>query len=90
MKLNFLKNEKEHVEVILEGEDHSFPGALREKLAAEKGVEFISVTREHPTAAWPKLVLKTKGKSAKELLKSAAKELLKESKDFASQMKKKA
>ena len=90
MKLNFLKDEKDHVEVILEGEDHSFPNALREKLLEEKGVEFVSVTREHPTAAFPKLVLKTKGKSARELLKSAAKELLKDSKDFASQVKKKA
>jgi len=90
MKLNFLKDEKDHIEVLLEGEEHSFPNALREKLLDEKGVEFVSVAREHPTASWPKLVLKTKGRAARDVLKAAAKELLKESKEFTAQMKRKA
>ena len=90
MKLNFLKDEKDHVEVLLEGEEHSFPNALREKLLGEKGVEFVSVTRAHPTAEAPKLVLTTKGRGAREILKAAVKELHKEAKEFTSQMKRKA
>jgi DNA-directed RNA polymerase subunit L len=90
MKLNFLKDEKDHVEVSFEGEEQSFPNALREKIVGEKGIEFVSVTREHPTASWPKLVLRTKGRSARDVLKSAVKELQKEAKEFTSQMKRKA
>lgn len=89
MKLNFLKDQKDYVEVLLEGEEHSFPNALRERLLGEKGVEFVSVTREHPTAAWPKLVLRTKGRGARDALKAAVKELHKEAKEFAAQMKRK-
>ncbi|MDO8339442.1 MAG: DNA-directed RNA polymerase subunit L [Candidatus Burarchaeum sp.] len=90
MKLEFLVDEKNHVELILHGEDHSFANALREKILEEKGVEFVSVTREHPTAASPKLVLKTKGKPARELLTDAVKALQKDTKEFMSHMKKSA
>jgi len=88
MELEFLKNEKNHIEVLLHGEEHSFPNALRERLVGEKGVEFVAVTRDHPTAADPKLVLKTKGRSAQEVLMSAVKALQKDVKSFTSQMKK--
>ncbi|RLG19783.1 hypothetical protein DRN67_01790 [Candidatus Micrarchaeota archaeon] len=87
MKLEFLKDEKNHLEAIMHGEDHSFPNALREKLSAAKGVEFVAVTREHPTAADPKLVLKTKGKDARAVLADAIKELQKDARTFASSMK---
>jgi DNA-directed RNA polymerase subunit L len=90
MELEFLKKEKNHVEVILHGEDHSFPSALREKLVAEKGVEFVAVTRDHPTAADPKLVLKTKGKDAREVIASAVRALQKDVKGFTSHMKRHA
>ncbi|VVC03959.1 DNA-directed RNA polymerase subunit L [Candidatus Burarchaeum australiense] len=87
MKLEFLKDEKNHIELILHGEDHSFPNALREKILEEKGVEFVSVTREHPTAAFPKLVLKTKGRSARDVLAEAVKALQKDTKEFLGPMK---
>lgn len=90
MKLEFLVDEKNHIELILNGEDHSFANALREKILEEKGVEFVSVTREHPTAAWPKLVLKTKGRPARELLTDAVKALQKDTKEFIPSMKKSA
>ena len=90
MKLEYVKDEKNHVEVILHGEEHSFPSALREKLSEEKGVEFVAVTREHPTAAYPKLVLKTKGRAAREVLADAVKSLQKDVKAFTSSMKRHA
>ncbi|MCK4714968.1 MAG: DNA-directed RNA polymerase subunit L, partial [Candidatus Aenigmarchaeota archaeon] len=86
----FLKDEKNYVEVILQGEDHSFPNALREKLVEQKGVEFVAVTREHPTATYPKLVLKTKGRAAREVLADAVKALQKDVKGFGSSMKRHA
>jgi len=90
MKIEFVVEEKDHVEVLFHGEDVTFANALRDKIMQESGVEFIAVVREHPTAKPPKLILKTKGKSAKELLKSAAKELQKDMHAIAAFAKRKA
>ena len=90
MEIEFIVDEKDHIELFFRGEDASFPQALRERLLEEDGIEFVAVVRGHPTADPPKLVLKTKGKDAKALLKSATKELQKEAHAIAAVFKRKA
>ncbi len=71
MKLNYVVDEKNHIEVQFIGEDYSIPAILKDILADMKDVEFVTYIVGHPSRDPPKLVLKTNKKDAKEIFKKA-------------------
>ncbi|MCR4369121.1 MAG: DNA-directed RNA polymerase subunit L [archaeon] len=88
MKVTVLKNEKESAEFLVEGERHSFPGLLKQKLLDNKDVEFVSYVLDHPLDRSARFVVKTKGKSPKKALEDACKEIESELSDFDKSVKK--
>ncbi len=71
IKLNFLINKKDELEIEFEGGDETIPQLLVSELINNKDIENITFKREHPLVAHPKLYIKTKNKDAKKLLISA-------------------
>ena len=78
MKLNFLVDEENHLEVQFIGEDYSIPGILKHILSENRDVEFVTYVIGHPSRDPPTLVLKTKKGNARKMLKEAVKEAIKE------------
>ena len=81
MKLEIIKNEKSELEFIVEGERHTIPNLLREKLSQNSDVEFVAYRLDHPLDQKAVFVLKTKG-SAKKVLEDTIKELQKDIEEF--------
>jgi DNA-directed RNA polymerase subunit L len=81
MKLEIIKNEKSELEFSIEGERHTIPNLLREKLSQNSDVEFVAYRLEHPLDQKAMFVLKTKG-SAKKVLEDTIKELQKDIDEF--------
>jgi len=88
MKIDVLKNEKNFVEFTIEGQRHTLPNLLKQKLLENKSVEFVSYVLEHPMDKSAKFVLRTDGKSPKKALEDAAKEIEEELDDFSKKVKK--
>jgi len=87
MKLEIIKSEKNYAEFVIEGEKHSFPNMLKQKLLEMKDVEFVSYILEHPMDTGAKFVIKTNGKSPKKILEDAAKALDQDLDDFDKKVK---
>lgn len=87
MKIEVLKSEKDYAEFVIEGERHTFPNMLKQKLLEMKQVEFVSYILEHPTDTGAKFVIKTNGKSPKKVLEEAAKALENDLDDFDKKVK---
>ena len=81
MKLEIIKNEKSELEFVLDGERHTIPNLLREKLSQNGDVEFVAYRLNHPLDQKAVFVLKTKG-SAKKVLEDTIKELQKDIEEF--------
>tara|TARA_Y100000310_G_scaffold345859_1_gene471609 strand:- start:5194 stop:5469 length:276 start_codon:yes stop_codon:yes gene_type:complete len=88
MKMNVIKSEKDYAEFSLEGEKHSFPNLLKQKLLDNSAVEFVSYLVEHPNDENAKFVIKTKGKTPKKVLEDASKEIEKDLDEFQKSVKK--
>ncbi len=88
MKATFVKDEDKHVEVLLEGEDHSIPNALKDILLENSDVEFAAYVVDHPLTGSPKIIVKTKRKKARETLKNAVETLQKRLKELDAALKK--
>ncbi len=88
MKIETLKNEKDYAEFFIDGERHTFPNLLKQKLLERKDVEFVSYVLEHPMDNKAKFVLKTKGKTPKKVLEEAVKDIDSDLEDFISKIKK--
>ncbi len=71
MKLNYVVDEKNHIEIEFIGEEYSVPAMLKDILLEKKGVEFVAYIVGHPSRDPPRLVLKTKNDDAKKILKMA-------------------
>ena len=81
MKLEIIKNEKSELEFSVEGERHTVPNLLREKLSQNSDVEFVAYRLNHPLDQKAMFVLKTKG-SAKKVLEDTVKEIQKDIDEF--------
>lgn len=88
MKTTFLVDEDKHVEVLLEGEEHSLPNVLKDILLESDDVEFAAYVIDHPLVGSPKLIIKTKRKKARETLKNAIETLQERLKEFETALKK--
>ena len=78
MEIKFLVDEKHHVEGEVAGCDYSILALIHEKLSKDKDVAFATYVIGSPSRDNPKLVVKTKKKDAKKLIKSVIDDLVKE------------
>ena len=88
MKVEIGAKDDRFIELILKGEEHSFPNALREMILEDNDVEFASYVIEHPEVGNPKLIVRTKNKKPETVIKNAVKKLEKKVKEFESLLKK--
>ncbi len=73
MKLTIIKQEKELLEFYIEGERHTLPNILREKLLKDSDVEFCAYTMDHPIENKSRFLVR--GKNPKKSIESAIKEV---------------
>jgi len=88
LKINVIAKEENYLEFEFEGEDATFPNALRTALLEDEDVEFVSCTQEHPILSRPKIVLRTKGKKPVTALKEAVKKLGRSVEEIKTSLKK--
>ncbi len=88
MKIHVINKDENYLEFEIEGEDSTFPNALRDVLLRDDEVEFVSCTVEHPILSRPKVVLRTKGKKPLTALKEAVKKLGRAAGEVRASMKK--
>ncbi len=81
MKIEVVNNEKDNLEFYIEGERHTIPNLLKEKLGKNSEVEFVAYRLDHPLDNKARFVLKTKG-NAKKILEDAIKEIQADIVDF--------
>jgi DNA-directed RNA polymerase subunit L len=88
MKLDVIKNEKDTLEFYIEGERHTLPSYLKEKILATSGVEFCAYKLDHPMDKKSRLIIKTDGKSAKKVVEDAIKTAKEELAEFKKEVDK--
>jgi DNA-directed RNA polymerase subunit L len=76
LNLKYTKEEKNHIEFELEGEEYSIPSILKDILLENPEVEFATYIMGHPSRDPPKMVIKTKKEDAKKVLKEAIKKAI--------------
>jgi len=74
MKLTVITDEKNTLEFYIEGERHTLPNLLKEKVVAANGVEFCAYKLDHPLDTRSRFIVKTDGKSAKKIVEEAIKQ----------------
>jgi len=82
MKIEVLKNEKDTLEFYIEGERHTLPNLLKEKIASADGVEFCAYRLDHPLDKRARFVVKKSGKSPKKIVEDAIKQAKEELGEF--------
>ena len=82
MKLDIVSNEKNQLEFYIEGERHTLPNYLKEKIVAMDGIEFCAYKLDHPLDKRAKFIVKTDGKSPKKIVEEAIKESKEELAEF--------
>lgn len=82
MAVNFIVNEKNHIEMEITDVDASLLYYLVEKLNSTNGVEFAATKKDHPLLGGQKLIVKTKSASAAEVTLKALKEIEEETEEF--------
>lgn len=87
MEIVTKKNEKDYLEIELKGEDYGFAQSVKELLLEDKDVEFAACRLDHPQAASPVLMIRTKKGSPFFALKGAVKKLRKQAEDFKDELK---
>ena len=87
MEIEIKKNEKDYLEIEIKGEDFGFASTIKELLFEDKDIEFAAVRMDHPQAANPVLMIRTKKGSPMFALKAAIKKLKKQANDFKDELK---
>jgi DNA-directed RNA polymerase subunit L len=82
MEVNVLMNESNEISFELIGADQSITQLIVERLNKDKSVTFAAAKVAHPLVANPTVILKTKGKKAKDVLIKTLKEIKEELNDF--------
>jgi len=85
MEMKVLINEKNVLEMEIGEADQSLAQLIAERLTDDKDVEFASYKLEHPTAARPKLYVRTKKGDAAKAVIAALKEIKAEVAEFKKQ-----
>ncbi|MCL5433752.1 MAG: hypothetical protein M1538_02110 [Candidatus Marsarchaeota archaeon] len=87
MKINIIKNEDYELQIEFEERTLVFPDLIANRLLEYSEVEFAGVNKSHPGVDRPLLVLKTKKKKAKDVLKKALEDMNEDFTDLNSQLK---
>jgi len=82
MKIEVISNEKNTLEFYIEGERHTLPNLLKEKLNQDSSVEFCAYKLDHPLDKKARIIIKTTGKAPKKALEEAIKALQDEIAEF--------
>ncbi len=77
MEIEFLKNEKNKIEFIVKGEDHTLCNALRKELWDESDVDIAAYNIDHPLIGDPVMLVETKKTDAKKAVLNASASLRK-------------
>jgi DNA-directed RNA polymerase subunit L len=80
MKIEVIKDEKDTLEFYIEGERHTLPNLLKERLSKQSDLDFVAYKLDHPIDTKARLILK--GKNPKKSLKDVVKEMQTELSDF--------
>lgn len=88
MKLNIEEKDSKYWVVEVLEADVSLPNLLSEALVEDSDVDFAACVLEHPSVSNPKIVVRTKTKSAKSALERALKSVSAQVKEFKKQIKK--
>ena len=80
MKLDVVSSTKDTLEFYIEGERHTLPNLLKERLASDPNVEFCAYRLDHPMDKRSRFVVK--GKSPKKALEDALKGIQDEVTEF--------
>jgi len=80
MKVEVVTNEKDHLEFFIEGERHTLPNLLKEKLATDTSVEFCAYRLDHPLDQKARFIVK--GKNPKKAVEEALKQIKTDISDF--------
>ncbi|MEM1657549.1 MAG: DNA-directed RNA polymerase subunit L [Candidatus Jordarchaeales archaeon] len=76
MKVRVIKRTENHLELEVEGEDHTLCGLLKKSLLEDKNVVFAGYKIEHPLLSNPKIYITTNQTiSPEEALKNAVERL---------------
>ncbi len=78
MKIEFLKNEKNKIELKIIGEDHTLCNILRRELWNDNDVDVAAYTIDHPLVSDPIMLVETKKSDPKKALLNAADSLKKQ------------
>jgi len=73
MKINIIKNEKDILEFYIEGERHTLPNLLKEKIALNNEIDFVAYKLDHPLEKKARFIIRAK--NPKKILEQAIKEL---------------
>lgn len=71
MKIEVISQDKEGIEFFIEGERHTLPSLLKEKLLEDSEVNFCAYRLDHPLDKRARFVIK--GKNSKKSLENAVK-----------------
>ena len=88
MKINITEDDSKGFIVEFDGADRSIADLIKNKLSDKKEVKFVTVVKDHPEVANPKLVVKA-GKNPKALIEKAIDEIQGELKEFEGMLPKK-
>lgn len=88
VQVNITEDETKSFTAEFTGTDRGIVDLIRERVAANKDVEFASVEKDHPERAAVRLVVKS-SKNAKTIIVKAIEELQEEVKELSAQIPKK-
>jgi len=86
MKVSVISNEKDSLEFFIEGERHTLPNLLKEKIAGMEGIEFCAYRLDHPLDKKARFIVK--GKSPKKAIEEAIKLSKEELAEFKKEVEK--
>lgn len=88
MKISVVTNEKNNLEFIMDGERHTIPILLKEKIANDSAVEFCAYRLDHPLDNKARFIVKTSGKTPAKVVESAIKSIKEELAEFKKEVEK--
>ena len=80
MNIEVISNEKESLEFYIDGERHTLPNMLKNKLNQDASVEFVAYKLDHPIDQKARFIIKAK--NPKKALEEAIKSIQTEIDDF--------
>ena len=88
MEITILEDTKTKLVFEIKGEDHTLCNALRKELWDQKDVKISAYNIDHPVVGFPKMIIETTSKSAKDVLLTAIDSLKKKNTELLKKFEK--